>query len=574
MKRNILFFIIAATLFSCREEALITEQDSGTPSLSLIQPAANEEIAMLSGSEVIFEWKAAKDADGYVILFSLTPDMTGTTARIETDDNLYKMTFRVFDKVMNELNIPRGIEINVYWSVYLKGEREAETQTQSIKVNRQKLSISLGMPDDKIIMELDRSGNITFSWLPLEDINEYQLVISLNADFSNPQFIDATSSQSMMVAPATLDEKLAAMGVKAGEAAPVYWTVRPKEDMEMADVKRTMLVFRVSPPPVNIDLVAALPVVLDKDQTSTQTTFSWSSTGAEHYTLIFSKNADMSNPIYVISGITSATCPLTHQQLQDAFIENASLGLKRFKTNILYWNVKADGAPSANSAGQFALSGMRYFRDVRGSEDLTYNVAVLPYPEGSETVWLGENLKTLKTIDGTDIATLLGDNFVASAQSVLETVPVPVEMHPFIGCYYRIEQLPFWKDRVIPAKWKIPTYEELTLMCNQARMAAPGAATYSVLRNPVAFPATYAADPHKEMWNLWKMDFVPYGNGASVAAIPDQQYELDNPYLYFVMDYGSDDRKMFFGDANGSTSNWAWANHAVPIRLIYTGDDE
>jgi hypothetical protein len=574
MKGNILFFIIAATLFSCREEALITEQDYGTPSLSLIQPAANEEIAMLSGSEVIFEWKAAKDADGYVILFSLMPDMTGTTARIETDDNLYKMTFRVFDKVMNELNIPRGVETNVYWSVYLKGEREAETQTQSIKVNRQKLSISLGMPDDKIIMELDRSGNITFSWLPLEDINEYQLVISLSADFSNPQFIDATSSQSMIVTPATLDEKLAAMGVKAGEAASVYWTVRPKEDMEMADVKRTMLVFRVSPPPVNIDLVAALPVVLDKDQTSTQTTFSWSSTGAEHYTLIFSKNADMSNPIYVISGITSATYPLTHQQLQDVFIENVSLGLKRFKTNILYWNVKADGAPSANSAGQFALSGMRYFRDVRGNEDLTYNVAVLPYPEGSETVWLGENLKTLKTTDGTDIATLLGDNFVASAQSVLATVPIPVEMHPFIGCYYRIEQLSFWKDRVIPAKWKIPTYEELAFMCGQARMAAPGAAMYSVLRNPAAFPKTYAADPHKEMWNLWKMDFVPYGNGASVAAIPDQQYELDNPYLYFVMDYGSDDRKMFFAADDGSTSSWAWANHAVPVRLIYTGDDE
>ncbi|MDR1155670.1 MAG: BACON domain-containing protein [Bacteroidales bacterium] len=326
-------------------------------------------------------------------------------------------------------------------------------------------------------------------------------------------------------------------------------------------------------PPVNIDLIAAPPVVLDKDQTSTQTTFSWSSTGAEHYALIFSKNADMSNPIYVVSDITSATYSLTHQQLQDAFIENAALGLKRFKTNILYWNVKADGAPNANSAGQFALSGMRYFRDVRGSEDLTYNVAVLPYPEGSETVWLGENLKTLKTTDGTDIATLLGDNFVASAQSVLATVPVPAEMHPFIGCYYRIEQLSFWKDRVIPAKWKIPAFGELAVMFNQARMAAPEATRYSVLRNPVAFPNTYAADSHKEMWNLWKMDFVPYGNGASVAAIPDQQCELDNPYVYFVMD--SDPPKMFFAsDDNDDVSNFAWANHAVPIRLIYTGDDE
>lgn len=58
-------------------------------------------------------------------------------------------------------------------------------------------------------------------------------------------------------------------------------------------------------------------------------------------------------------------------------VDNKAAGLKRYKANTLYWNVKVGDRLMANSAWRFKLYGTKIFTDVRGDESITYKVAVI-----------------------------------------------------------------------------------------------------------------------------------------------------------------------------------------------------
>jgi uncharacterized protein YjdB len=305
---------------------------------------------------------------------------------------------------------------------------------------------------------------------------------------------------------------------------------------------------------------AGAAIALDKTTPSASVSFSWTTNAPAGATfdLVVSQNSDLSSPLVSVP-VTGGSKAYTYQELQDLLFTGASLtaGIKRYKPNTLYWNVKLNGNfVAATPAGSFTLTGMLIYKDVRGPETIIYDVAILNYG-GQEHIWLAENFHpkyypngvqityrnaaeaivtggtpstglASETVGGEPWTSFLSNagwnptgNGVPAGTTVPDEVKTKImDAHKMIydiwarnTTYYgntpHIEEL-------VPAGWKIPSNVEV-----RSLFASAGASAYGVrvLYDPEAFSDDFAQQravggsgytfSSKANFNDWKMNLTP-----------------------------------------------------------------
>jgi hypothetical protein len=366
----------------------------------------------------------------------------------------------------------------------------------------------------------------------------------------------AVSWASADVAVATV-----ANGVITGVAAGTTTvTVTTADGGRTAEVAVT--VFSTAPAltlntPANGEAIA-----LDKATPEAELAFAWTTANVPSgaaFELVVSQNSDLSNPLQSVS-LTADNKAFTHQELQDLLFTGATLtaGIKRYKPNTLYWNVKVNGE-YLSPAGSFTLRGMTVFKDVRGPETILYDVAILNYG-GQEHAWFAENFyakrypngdqMTYRTItaghiqginytpgrDNNDVvggevqstpATAANNSFWGTEEWLSANSAVAAKIlaaHPMLydiwcvdgGTGIDIVGNTISIEALTPAGWKMPDNVDLRDLMNAAGAAEGG---IGVLYHPDAFTNNFAeqiaaqagfvAFSSKAHFNDWKMNFTP-----------------------------------------------------------------
>jgi hypothetical protein len=319
-------------------------------------------------------------------------------------------------------------------------------------------------------------------------------------------------------------------------------------------------------------------------------TFSWKAlSNATSYDLLISYNSDLSNPLNIArtNGITATQVVFGNAELQ-TLIQQRILQ-KRYIDNTLYWNVKetSSGRYVGEQSRILKLSGYRQFIDERGTEEITYDVSVIPY-DGKQHVWLSQNLRTAKAVDGTSIEDIPVTGYTSPVPSVPITAPldwayadldkvkslitltVPASMEPYLGNWYANLAIDIWRDHLVPAGWKIPTWDEMKALFDAAREVT---SDIRVLKNING----YNSDNPDETWNSWNMNIVPNGCG-NWHVCPNFQsgwgLAYDYQGIYFMTDDGPGVTNIFDSWEGVVNSKWGadqW--NGLPVRLLYIGDE-
>lgn len=82
----------------------------------------------------------------------------------------------------------------------------------------------------------DATGNVAFSWIPFQGTGNYILKISLTEDFQTPLLNKEVNGSSTEVPSFELNELLKDLG----KQVKVYWTVRPKDPIDVIGEVRTL----------------------------------------------------------------------------------------------------------------------------------------------------------------------------------------------------------------------------------------------------------------------------------------------------------------------------------------------
>lgn len=457
------------------------------------------------------------------------------------------------------------------------------------EVDPPKLTVSdieLLVPANNTTFDLDKTLNIVFAWEEAFLVDQYELEFSAKEDMSDPVILPVNRTPHL-VTSSDMNDIAAQIGIASGYTGKVYWTVRSvKPSQPSAAAVRSIDVTRLLAQPL-------LPgkgstIELDYENPNTEIKFTWEPMPDANYELIISTNADLSDP--VITKTTNATSEtITHQMLQDV-INNPANGLKRYKANTFYWNVKAGDKVMAKPSWTLKVYGMKVFTDVRGSESITYQVSVIPYGD-KELIWMAENLRATKLADGTDLVydqtkgqeSWNTQYFPADAAKAGSSTLVPEGIRKHAGMYYRVNMIGNnsstvqWPSLLAPTGWKVPTELEYKDLAAASLLVSPN---WESVRHMDGYPALLVSGKklNKELMNKWNMNMVPCGTNR--IASPGSYYvsefaSLDNAHMIYAIASVSQCVTL---ELNGAADGGARAialgyNAPVAVRLMYTGDD-
>ena len=379
-------------------------------------------------------------------------------------------------------------------------------------------------PDNGASIDLALNPTVSFGYNEAPGITMYVLMLSRSEDMADAQNILITTNPQLFTTE-ELDARASALNIAKGETATVYWSVRPNSGAY--NIKTQVRSFQLSrvATPLQYPIDGQVHVTVSyPDAAEPGLTFEWHNRDNAQAELIVSTTADLSDGVTIYSGATSSKA-FTHAELQSELINHATLGLKRYFKNTLYWNVKIGGTFIGEVHEQFFLSGQQVLVDVRGDETMVYPVAVIE-EDGYNAVWMGQDLKTLKYYDGTSIASAAalfpppaGDPVYSVG---LVTAVAPGD-NPKQGYLYSPQYGSFLAGgadtdpNFIPAGWVIPVKEDYDALYNAALTIG---GSVDVLKDPVAY--------NNDSFGAWGLNFyvAGYVDGGVYVYEPYGWYNL------------------------------------------------
>ena len=193
--------------------------------------------------------------------------------------------------------------------------------------------IYLSAPQDGATIDLNdlSTDEYSFSWeKPLE--NGAKLFFCASRDFKQTVKIDAGKSTSFAMSALAADQYFSQLGIKAGQEALLYWTVKETGNTAAAaSDARTIRVKRMSTKLLKPEDMAAVALAENAPETAVQ--FEWDTTEwpeSTSYSLCFSLDPEMKQTVAeqsveAIAGKSS----LTHEELQALLDLTQSLELER-----------------------------------------------------------------------------------------------------------------------------------------------------------------------------------------------------------------------------------------------------
>lgn len=403
--------------------------------------------------------------------------------------------------------------------------------------------IYLSTPQDGTVMDLNdlSTDEYSFSWDKALEKGA-TLMFYTARDFKKPVTIDAGHSTSFALSVLAADQSFSQLGIKAGQEAILYWTVKETGNtVAAASDARTIRVKRLSTKLLKPEDMTTLQLSESNPETTLQ--FEWDTEGrpeSTSYSLCLSLDPEMKQTVAEQqAGVGKGKTSLSHEQLQ-AMLDQ--LPVKRWKSNQVYWNVKTeDGQLVSRSSGVLNLTEMMRFVDVRGDERIVYRVARISYSDGTSQVWLADNLRATKYPDGTDIEAA---NFKPTPASSGEGKAKAYGVH----YHYDI------RDRIAPTGWRLPTLQEYKDLFAEAGTAE---GQWNVLKDPEYYEFV-KGQPHL---NEWKFNLC-----ASGQWMGDAITNHGTQYCYLLVTDDTSHQCMLH---DGGATLWSPWTTGAPARFIF-----
>ena len=401
--------------------------------------------------------------------------------------------------------------------------------------------LSAPQDGDKIDLNDLSINEYSFSWEKALE-NGARLILCTERGFDKPVIIDAGESTSFSLSVLAVDQYLSQLGIKAGQEALIYWTVKEGGNTSAAasDV-RTLHMKRMSTKLIHPEDLT--PILLAEDNTTATIEFKWDTEGwseSTSYSICLSLDPEMKQSVVEQNaGVVNGKYSVTHEALQ-ALLDK--LAIKRWTSNPVYWNVKTNsGQFVSRSSGVLNMTEMMRFIDVRGDEKITYRVTRVNFADGTSQVWLADNLRTTKYPDGTNIET---KNYMNTPTSFGEGKVKAYGVH----YHYDI------RDRIAPKGWRLPTKLEFD---NLFVEAASAEGQWNVLKDP----EYYESVKGQAHLNKWKMNLCASGQwvGTSVNNHSGQ-------FCYLLV---ADNQNHECILHDGGATLWTPWTTGAPARFIY-----
>lgn len=404
-------------------------------------------------------------------------------------------------------------------------------------------NIYLSEPQEGAWIDLNEvsKDEYTFSW---EQVLEKgaKLLLSSTREFIEPVKLDAGKSTSFSLSVLAADQCFSQLGIRAGQEAIVYWTVKESGNVSAAasDV-RTIHVRRMSTKLIQPEDLSKISLAEDNPEATVG--FEWNTEGwpeTTSYSICLSLDPGMKQEVAEQSvGTAKGRFSMTHEQLQ-ALLDR--LSIKRWNVNTVYWNVKTDaGQWVSRSSGVLNMTEMMRFIDTRGEEKITYRVARITFSDGTSQVWLADNLRTAKYPDGKDIEP---DNFMNTPASFGEGKVKAYGVH----YHYDI------RDKIAPAHWRLPTIQEYKNLFAEAGTAE---GQWNVLKDP----EYYESVKGQTHLNEWKLNLCASGQWSGDAIT-----NHSTQYCYLLV---TDDMSHQCILHDGGATLWSPWTTGAPARFIY-----
>jgi uncharacterized protein (TIGR02145 family) len=432
--------------------------------------------------------------------------------------------------------------------------------------------IRLITPSNGADYELQITPQVEFSWwTTTRGITDYILKLGTTQSLENAVAIDVNVNETpIALSAATLDATLQGFGIADGTRSALYWTVEPKDAAKEAKTEiRSLTVTRIDITSERLKTPVAGANILLSDNLSGSLPISWEAVAnASSYEVIIAKDAGLTQVLFQQQNVSGTSLNLQEADVQ-ALIEDASKGLKRYYWNQLYWNVRTTGGNFiSNTPRTLFLSGRRIFVDVRGSETMTYKVAVIDN-EHYKGIWMAQNLKTKLQLNGEPIP--IRTDLNPNMPVVLEApathagysrytdngVMTPYE-NPGNGYYYYKSWI-YDMNNLAPTGWKVPEKTDWERLWN----AVNAAGNINVILDPTVY--------NNAAYGAWGLNMSAVGYYTTWPTIEfESGYDAGLNYMVNYLDDGGYWSSIYYAPDR----NIDWNYNIIAVRLKYTGDGE
>lgn len=239
-------------------------------------------------SLVFFGWKSKRHYIPFLLHIDDNTDFEDSFTADPGISDKWKFSYRELDSIAASYNVGIGETVKFYWTVEVVDPETGwcdEVKCFSVK--------RFELPDNKIVQTSPADGSVvnltkndtdslTFAWDCIAPIEDYRLIISGNAEFTDIiNEVETGNKKSYRLSYKDIDDYLIGSGIKYGEAKGIWWKVTGTGNLlypvEGSDAT-AMQLFRAPNVPVDFCLsqpAADAVVELSEDIADEQVVFDW-----------------------------------------------------------------------------------------------------------------------------------------------------------------------------------------------------------------------------------------------------------------------------------------------------------